>query len=138
MLIDLFLSALSLHCCAWLSQAVGHGLLAAVASLVEEHSLWVQRLPQLWHVGSRSTGSTVVAHLLSCPKVVGSSRTRDQTHVPCIGRWTPNHRTKGSSQDTCFSRTLPLLINSWPSIFSVILLGSEFPLWGVIFPGAFM
>ena len=63
MLIDLFLSVLGLRCCAWLSRAVGRGLLAAVASLAEEHSLWVQRLPQLWHAGSRSTGSTVVGTL---------------------------------------------------------------------------
>ena len=91
--------------------------------------------------GTRALGAQAQrlwAHLHSCPKVVGSSQTRDETHVPCIGRWTPNHRTKGGSQGLCFSRTLPLLINSWPSIFSVILLGSEFPLWGVKFPGAFM
>ena len=37
---------------------------------------WAQ---QLWHTGS------------AAPRHVGSSRTRAQTHVPCIGRQIPNH-----------------------------------------------
>ena len=44
-----------------------------VASLVVEHGLW------LWH-----TGPVALRH-------VESSWTRDQTHVPCIGRRTPIH-----------------------------------------------
>ena len=32
-----------------------------------------------------------MAHGLSCLQHVGSSRTRAQTHVPCIGRWILNH-----------------------------------------------
>ena len=35
--------------------------------------------------GLYSRGSVVVVHRLSCP--VGSSWTRDRTHVPCIDRW---------------------------------------------------
>ena len=31
-----------------------------------------------------------------------SSRTRDQTHVPCIGRWILNHRLPGQSQEPTF------------------------------------
>ena len=30
---------------------------------------------------------------LVAPRHVGSSRTRDRTRVPCIGRWTLNHCT---------------------------------------------
>ena len=41
----------------------------------------------LQSAGSRCVGSVVVAHELSCsPWHTGSSRTRDQTHVPYIGR----------------------------------------------------
>ena len=41
----------------------------------------------LQSAGSRCVGSVVVAHELSCsPWHMGSSRTRDRTHVPCIGR----------------------------------------------------
>ena len=53
---------------------------------------------QLWHVGTvcvavwfQSLGSVVVAHGLSCSAHVDSSQTRDQTRVPCIGRWILNH-----------------------------------------------
>ena len=47
-------------------------------------------LQQLWLVGSRAqaqesyTGLGALQH-------VGSSRTRDWTHVPCIGRWILNY-----------------------------------------------
>ena len=47
-----------------------HRLLIAVVSLVVEH-----RLQELWCTG------------LITPRHVGSSQTRDQTSVPCIGRW---------------------------------------------------
>ena len=52
---------------------VVHRLFITVASLVVEHGLW------LWH-----TGPVALRH-------VESSWTRDQTHVPCIGRRTPIH-----------------------------------------------
>ena len=45
-------------------------------------SLWW--LLWLWSMGSRHAG-------LVAPWHVGSSRTRAQTHVPCIGRWILNH-----------------------------------------------
>ena len=38
-------------------------------------------------------GSVVVAHGLCCPWHVGSSQSRDWTHVPCVGRWILNHWT---------------------------------------------
>ena len=52
------------------------------------------------HVGFSSCGSRAVERRLSswgtrkgfvAPRHVGSSQTRAQTHVPCIGRRTPNH-----------------------------------------------
>jgi len=57
------------------------GLLIVVASLLVEHRLWVHRLQQLQHIGL-----VVVAMGLVAPQHVGSSPTRDQTRVPCIGR----------------------------------------------------
>ena len=50
------------------------GLLIAMASLVAELGLW------------RVQASIAVVRGLSCPGHVESSRTRDGTHVPCIGR----------------------------------------------------
>ena len=50
--------------------------LIVMASPVAEH-----RLQQLWFMG------------LVAPRHVGSSRTRDRTHVPCIGRSILNHWT---------------------------------------------
>ena len=44
-----------------------------------------------------STGSVAVAHGLAAAWHVGSSWSRDQTHVSCIGRQIPNHWTTGKS-----------------------------------------
>ena len=39
-------------------------------------------------------GSVIAAHTsLAASRHVGSSQTRDQTRVPCIGRWVLNHWT---------------------------------------------
>ena len=62
------------------------GLFIAVASLVVEHRLWA--------CGLRS-----VTPGFSSPWHMESSRTRDQTHVFCIGRWTPNTGSPGKSLD---------------------------------------
>ena len=58
------------------------GPLFAVASLVIEHGLWAQGLQWVW----LSCGSALAAL-----RLVGSSWTRDRTHVPCIGRWILTH-----------------------------------------------
>ena len=58
------------------------GPLSAVASLVIELGLWVQGLQWVW----LSCGSGLAAL-----RLVGSSWTRDRTHVPCIGRWILTH-----------------------------------------------
>ena len=57
------------------------GLLIAVASLVTEHRLKAPGFQQLWYTGPAS------------PRHVGSSKTRDQTCVPCIGRRIPIYYT---------------------------------------------
>ena len=57
-------------------------LLIAVASLVTQYGL-----QSAW------AGSAVVAHGLNCPlayEILFPSQ--DRAHVPCIGRWIPNHR----------------------------------------------
>ena len=78
-----FLAAPGVCSCAWpcsscsergLLLRVGLGLLVAVASLL------------LQNTGSRRTG-------LVAPRHVESSWTRDQTPVPCIGRWILYHWT---------------------------------------------
>ena len=48
---------------------------------------------QLWYVSSRACGlcSCGAQTQLTSGMWDPSSRTRDQTHVPCIGRWIPNH-----------------------------------------------
>ena len=46
---------------------------------------------QLWHVGSRAQAQQLWHTGLVAPQHVGSSRTRAQTRVPCIGRQIPNH-----------------------------------------------
>ena len=49
----------------------------------------------LWYTGSRTCGlgSCGVQAWLLCGMWGLSSSTRDQTHIPCIGRWILNHWT---------------------------------------------
>ena len=54
--------------------AIAHGLPPAVASLLRSTGSGVQA-QWLWHMG------------FVVPRHVGSYRTRNQTRVPCIGRW---------------------------------------------------
>ena len=61
--------------------------------------------------GLLSAGSVVVAHDPVAPRHVGSSRTRAQTRVPCIGRRILNH---------CTTMEVPLcssLISLFPSCY---------------------
>ena len=106
--IYLFLAALGLRCCAWaFSSCSERGMLfvvvrrlpVAVASLVAEHGLQACRLQQLWLAGSRVQAQQLWRTGLVALRHVGSSRTRAQTHVPCIGRWILNH---------CATREVPI------------------------------
>ena len=76
------------------SPGVLPGLLIAVASLVAEHRLQGTSLQQ-----SRYTG-------LVAPLHAEASQTRDQTHVPCIGRQILNHWTTRNSQQILNSTVL--------------------------------
>ena len=91
----LFMAALGLHCCARSFSSCSeqgllfvemHRLLIAVASLVRSmgsqyagFSSCSMRAQWLWRTGP------------AAPRHVGSSWTRAQTHVSCIGRWILNH-----------------------------------------------
>ena len=105
----LFLAVLGLHCCAYAFSSCGRQgllftvvcrLLIVVASLVAKTvlghvgfsscSTWAQ---QLWLMG------------LVALQPVGSSHTRDRTHVFCTDRWILNHCTTSKVQ------CLPVLIN---------------------------
>ena len=74
----LFLTALSLCCWAWAfsscwAQASHHGGVSCYKP---------------WAVGTWAL--IVVVHQLSCPSACGISQIRDQSCVPCIGRWIYN------------------------------------------------
>ena len=112
-LINLFLAAQGLRCCAWAfsscikrgllfvavrglliavaSLVAVRGLLIAVASIVAEHGLQVRGLQQLWLAGSRVQAQQLWRMGLVALRHVGSSWTRARTHVPYIGRWILNH-----------------------------------------------
>ena len=57
------------------------------------------RAQQLWHAGSRGQAQQLWRTVLVSPQHVGSSRTRDRTCVPCIGRWILIH---------CATREVPI------------------------------
>ena len=105
--IYLFLAALGLHCCvrAFYScgewgysslRCVGFSLrwLLLLRSTGSRHagfsSCGVQA-QQLWLTGSRGQAQQLWRTGLVAPQHVGSSQTRDRTHVPCNGRWILNH-----------------------------------------------
>ena len=68
--------------------------------------------------GSRHAGSAIVAHGPSCSVACGSSQTRAQTHVPCIGRQTLNH---------CATREAPWVLFLYPFSKTVSLVGAFNP-----------
>ena len=57
--------------------------LTVVAALVAEH-----QLQQFWLPGSKTQAQQLWLMGLTVLRHVGSSRTKDQTHVPCTGRQT--------------------------------------------------
>ena len=103
----LFLAALGLRCCTWaFSSAASRGYsslrcvgfslqwLLLLQSTGSRHSgfricdTWAQ---QLWLMGSGAQAQQLWCPDLVVPWHVGSSWTRDGTHVPCIGRRILNH-----------------------------------------------
>ena len=72
------------------------GLLVSVASLVVENQLQGTWASVVSSPGLSSHGSwaqQLCGMSLVTPCHVGSSPTRDGTHVPCIARWILNHQT---------------------------------------------
>ena len=110
------LAVLVLHCYLQAFSSCGKQGLIFVA--VHSHSFSLTWLLLLWHLDSgahrlqycglqaqelQPVGSRVWArqlwHVSSlAPCHVGSSQTRDETHVLCIGRWILNHWTTRESQ----------------------------------------
>ena len=80
-LINLFLAVLGLRCFTWAFSNCGErgllflavcGLLIAVASLVEEHRLYVHRLQQLWLESSRAQAQQLWHTGLVAPRSCGT------------------------------------------------------------------
>jgi len=96
--LDLFtyLAVLGLHCCVWAFSSCSEWRLLFIALhrlLIALHRLLMLWRPLvLWGMGCRRTGfSSCSAWAPLCTGLValrhvGSSQTRDRTHVPCIGR----------------------------------------------------
>ena len=97
-IIYLFFTVLGLHCCTGSypaaasggsSLAAGHGLLPAVRSgllLLQSTGSRACRLQQLRLPGSRAQAQQLSHAGLVAPWHMGSSQSRDQTHVSCICR----------------------------------------------------
>ena len=61
--------------------------------------MWAQ---QLWLAGSRAQAQQLWHTGFAVPRHVGSSRTRDRTRVPCIGRQILNHCATREAAVICF------------------------------------
>ena len=89
-----------------------YGILTAVASLVSissrEHRLKACGLTYLQLLGSRAQAQELWCANLDASSRVGSSQTRDQTHVPCTGRQILNHWT---------TREVPVSLFCWRLLF---------------------
>ena len=56
---------------------------------------------------------------LTAPQHVGSSGTPDQSHVPCIGRWIPNHwATREAPLREILNKMLALITIAIPCVFA--------------------
>ena len=97
--IYLFLAVLGLCCCVGFPRVVASGAYSGCsvqASRCDGFSHCRTELLGMWPSvvaapGLYSAGIIVGVHGLSCSLVLGSSRTRDQTGVSCIGRQTLYH-----------------------------------------------
>ena len=79
------------------------GLLIMVASFVMELGLRRAGFGSCdFRALESGLNSCAAVKSLHAPRHVGSSRTKDRTHVPCVGRWVLNHWTTKEVQDTCF------------------------------------
>ena len=87
----------TLHRGARASHCRGLSRCGAQAPDAQAQQLWLTGLAAPWHVGSSRTGA--------------------RTHVPCIGRRTPNHCATREAQGSLFYRSLPALAICWLYLF---------------------
>ena len=80
----------TLCCSVWVSHCGGFSL-RSMGSRCAGFSSCGTRVQLLWRAGSRVQAQQLWRTGLVAPQHVGSSRTRDRTHVPCIGRQILNH-----------------------------------------------
>ena len=94
--IHLFLAVLSLHCCVGFSLVPALQLPLAVASLMlcRLWGLWASLVAThgLWLSGSRAETQQLWSTDLVASRCVGSSQTRDRTHISCIDGQSLIHR----------------------------------------------
>ena len=74
---------------------------------------WAQ---QLWLAGSRVQAQQLWCTSLVAPRHVGSSRTRERTRVPCIGRQILNHCTTREVPSVQFLYSSRYSCSSWLSL----------------------
>ena len=107
----LFLAVLGLRCCTWAFSSCSEqglffivvcGLLSTVTFLVAQHGLQAHGLQQLWLAGARAQAQQLWRTGLVALQLVGSSQTRNRTHVPCIGRQILKHCTTREVPDLFF------------------------------------
>ena len=78
--------------------------------------------PRLWLVGSSAQAQQLWHTGLAAPWHVGSSRTRDQTCVPCIGRQVLNHCSTREVHPFCFkSQCLLFFLTNNAFLFCFVL-----------------
>ena len=105
--LNLFLAVLGLCCCVQAFSSCGErGLLSlrCTAFRCTGFSSCGTRAQQLWLVGSRAQAQKLWLTGLVILQHVGSSRTRDRTCVPCIGRWILNHCTTREAFEAVLKR----------------------------------
>ena len=91
----------TLHCTAWTSRCSGFSCCGARALGTRASVVVARELQQLWLTGSRAQAQQLWCTGLVAPWHVGSSQTRAQTHVLCIGRRILNH---------CTTREVPIQV----------------------------
>ena len=87
----------TLRCGVWASHCSGFSLLRSKGSQRVGFTICGTRAPQLQLAGSRAQGQQLWRTGLVAPRHVGSSPTRAQTRVPCIGRRILYHWPPGKS-----------------------------------------
>ena len=72
------------------------------------------RAQQSWPLGFRVQAQQLWRTGPVAPRHAGSSRTRAQTHVPCVGRWTLSHCSTREALNVIFESSIKLLTRKSP------------------------